>query len=133
MRKDKKLYILISFIIPLSITVVYLTWTSGMPLIISAVIFGIASSGWIILAIYRARQISKKSDAKRKKYYIKKQTNKKMEVIERTISLIFLVCVVINLVYGWLNNYLVSAHLASLLFILIFGSNIFFLLVTVEE
>ena len=128
MGKDKKIYIVLVFVIPLTITVFYLTWVKGMPLRISAVCYGIASTLWIVVAIHRARQISRKSGVQRKQY-----SNKKWQVIERTVMLIVVVAEVINLVYRLINGYLFASVLASILLIFVFGSNAFLLLGTTKE
>ncbi len=136
MSKDKKLYILVAVLIPLTIAVVVmgLDWAKGfiMPTVV-AITYGLIPTIWIVIVIRRARQIAKKSEAKRKYYTNKKHTNKKEKVIERTISLILLVYMVSSLVYRLVSGFSLWAILASILFILISSSNVFFLVATTDE
>ena len=133
MGKDKILYISLVFIIPLAIAVVYLTWKEEMPLKLAAICCGLSSAGWIVLTIYRARQISKKSEDERKRQPNKIKSKTKNQVIERIVSLILLVCAISNLVYRLVAGYSIYAHLFSILFILIFSLNAIFLLVTTDD
>jgi len=132
MRKDKILYISLVFIIPLAIAVVYLLWTEEMPLKLITICYGFPAAVWIVLSIFRAQRISKKSKIKENDIPIR-QTRKKVKVIERTVSLILLVCVIIDLVYMLVSGYPIYAYLASILLILIFSINAVFLLVTTDE
>ena len=137
MSKDKKLYIAVAVLIPLTIAVVVMTldWAKGfIPIVIVAVGNGFVSTTWIVLAISRAHQISKKIGAKSKTHSLEINSSKrKKKVIERTISVILLVSAVTGLVYRLANDFPLYAVLTSILFILIFSSNIVFLLATTDE
>lgn len=128
MNKDKKLYILISIVLPLAIVVVWLTWVQGAALITAAICYGLASAIWIGLAIYRAKNISKN-----KEFGIKKNTKGKWKLIERTISLVILLYGISILVFRLINSWALYSLLAAALLIIVSGSHFLFLWFSTEE
>ena len=131
MNKSKKLYITVAIISPIAITLFVLLIRNAIgesTLLIASALFGFSVGGWIIVAVYRARQLSqkiKRDDRKQSVDTIK--TRKKAEIFEKTISIILCVYAIIYFTIESLNGWAVDKVLLSVLLLLVSGSHFIFL------